>query len=51
MTFPKDFVWGAAAASYQVEGAMSDDGKGLSVWDIFSHETGKVWEGNTGDCH
>ncbi len=49
MAFPKDFVWGAAAASYQVEGATSADGKGPSVWDAFCAEPGKVWEGNTGD--
>lgn len=33
MSFAKDFIWGAAAASYQVEGAAREDGKGLSVWD------------------
>jgi beta-glucosidase/6-phospho-beta-glucosidase/beta-galactosidase len=37
MGFPKNFVWGAAAASYQVEGAAFEDGKGLSVWDMMSH--------------
>jgi beta-glucosidase len=49
MSFPKDFVWGAAAASYQVEGAAYEDGKGLSVWDTMCRQLGKVWEGNTGD--
>jgi len=49
MAFPKDFVWGAAAASYQVEGASRADGKGPSVWDMFCAQPGKVWEGNTGD--
>jgi beta-glucosidase len=49
MDFPKGFIWGAAAASYQVEGAAFADGKGLSVWDVMSHWPGKVWEGNTGD--
>jgi beta-glucosidase len=49
MSFPKDFVWGAAAASYQVEGGAYEDGKGLSVWDIFCRQPGKIWEGNTGD--
>ncbi len=49
MSFPKDFVWGAAAASYQVEGAAYADGKGLSVWDVMCRWPGKVWEGNTGD--
>ena len=49
MSFPKDFVWGAAAASYQIEGGAYDDGKGLSIWDVMCRQTGKVWEGNTGD--
>ena len=49
MTFANDFVWGAAAASYQVEGAYQEDGKGLSVWDTFCREAGKVYSGNTGD--
>lgn len=49
MTFPKDFVWGAASASYQIEGAAYEDGKGLSVWDTFCREPEKVWSGNTGD--
>ena len=49
MSFPKDFVWGAAAASYQVEGGAYEDGKGLSVWDMFCRQPGKIWEGNTGD--
>ena len=47
--FPKDFVWGAASASYQVEGAWKEDGKGLSVWDVFSHDRGKILDGSTGD--
>ena len=49
MNFPKDFVWGAAAASYQIEGAAYEDGKGLSVWDTMCRQPGKVWEDNTGD--
>lgn len=49
MRFPEGFVWGAAAASYQIEGAAFEDGKGLSVWDDFSHWEGKVWQGDTGD--
>ena len=35
MCFKKDFAWGAATASYQVEGAAREDGRGLSVWDVF----------------
>ena len=49
MSFRKDFIWGAATASYQIEGAAFEDGKGPSVWDRFSHEPGKVLEGHTGD--
>jgi beta-glucosidase len=48
-TFPKDFVWGAATAAYQVEGAAAEDGKGPSVWDVFSKKKGAVFEGQTGD--
>lgn len=49
MSFPKDFIWGAAAASYQIEGAAFKDGRGLSVWDTFSHTEGKTKNGDTGD--
>jgi len=49
VSFPKDFVWGAAAASYQIEGAAYEDGKGLSVWDMMCKSPGKIWESNTGD--
>src|ERR1700722_20016369 len=47
--FPKDFLWGAATASYQVEGAWNEDGKGESIWDRFSHTAGKIKDGATGD--
>jgi beta-glucosidase len=47
--FPRDFVWGAATASYQIEGAANEDGKGPSVWDVFCKKKGAVWEGHTGD--
>jgi len=49
LQFPPGFVWGAATAAYQVEGAASADGKGPSVWDTFSHTPGKVRGGDTGD--
>lgn len=49
MSFPKDFVWGAADASYQVEGGAYEDGKGLSVWDIMCREPGRIWSGHVGD--
>ncbi|MDQ3396827.1 MAG: family 1 glycosylhydrolase, partial [Deinococcota bacterium] len=48
-TFPKDFIWGASTASYQIEGAWAEAGKGLSIWDTFAHTPGKVAHGHTGD--
>jgi len=47
--FPHNFLWGAATAAYQVEGAASEDGRGLSIWDTFSHTPGKTDNGDTGD--
>ena len=47
--FPADFSWGTATASYQVEGAWNEDGKGESIWDRFSHTPGKISTGDTGD--
>ena len=49
MPFKKEFVWGTAAASYQIEGGWNADGKGLSIWDVFSHTPGKILENHTGD--
>lgn len=49
MKFAKDFLFGAASASYQVEGAWNEDGKGLSNWDVFSKIPGKTFEGTNGD--
>ncbi len=49
MSFKKDFVWGTATASYQVEGAWNEDGKGESIWDVFCHQEGHVDDGHTGD--
>ncbi|MDX3190932.1 GH1 family beta-glucosidase [Streptomyces sp. MN03-5084-2B] len=48
MTFPTGFLWGAATASYQVEGAVSEGGRGPSVWDTFAATEGKVLGGATG---
>src|SRR6267142_7174981 len=47
--FPKGFLWGSATASYQVEGAVNEDGRGPSIWDTFSHTPGKVVNDATGD--
>lgn len=49
MAFPKDFVWGAAAASHQIEGASRVDGKGESVWDMFGRKKGAIWREHTAD--
>ncbi|MEO8422785.1 MAG: GH1 family beta-glucosidase [Actinomycetota bacterium] len=47
--FAPDFVWGAATAAYQIEGAAGEDGRGESIWDRFSHTPGRVRNGDTGD--
>ena len=49
MGFAKDFVWGAATSSYQIEGTGRDSGKGQNIWDVFTKEPGRVYEGHTGD--
>ena len=49
LTFPKGFIWGSATASYQVEGAFREGGRGLTVWDTFAHTPGKTHNGDTGD--
>lgn len=47
--FPDGFIWGIATSSYQIEGAWNEDGKGLSIWDVFSHTKGRIIDGSTGD--
>ncbi|MQS06873.1 GH1 family beta-glucosidase [Streptomyces alkaliphilus] len=49
ITFPTDFVWGSATASYQIEGGAREGGRTPSIWDTFSHTPGKVLAGDTGD--
>ena len=49
MAFKKDFAWGTATAAYQIEGAWNEDGRGESVWDVFTHQQGKIMNNDTGD--
>jgi beta-glucosidase len=49
LPLPTGFLWGAATAAYQVEGAADEDGRGRSIWDTFSHTPGRVQDGDTGD--
>ena len=49
MAFPREFIWGAAASAFQIEGATHADGRGESIWDRFCRTPGKVANGDTGD--
>ena len=49
MSFQEDFVWGAATSAYQIEGAVKEDGKGEHIWDVYTKEPGKIFEGHTGE--
>lgn len=49
MSFCKDFAWGAATSSYQIEGGAYEDGKGLHIWDVFCREKGRIAGGQSGD--
>ncbi len=48
-TFPAGFVWGAATASYQIEGGVDEGGRGESIWDRYAHTPGRILNGDTGD--
>ena len=49
LQFPKGFLWGCATAAYQIEGAVNEDGRGPSNWDVFAHAPGKIFNNDTGD--
>lgn len=49
LAFPPNFVWGAATAAFQIEGAAQEDGRGVSIWDTFCRTPGKVHNSDTGD--
>lgn len=49
LKFPKNFLWGTATSSYQIEGGHDCDGKGVSIWDRFSHEPGNIAHNDNGD--
>jgi beta-glucosidase len=47
--FPSGFIWGTATSAYQIEGAVHEDGRGPSIWDIFSHTPGKIEDSTNAD--
>jgi beta-glucosidase len=49
LRFPAGFLWGAATAAYQIEGAVTEGGRTPSIWDTFSHTPGRVTGGDHGD--
>src|SRR4030042_4605901 len=49
LQFPKNFIWGAATAAYQIEGGVAEDGRGASIWDTYSHIHGNTANNENGD--
>src|SRR5579875_3530406 len=49
LSFPQGFRWGCATAAYQIEGAVHEDGRGPTNWDVFSHTPGKIANNDNGD--
>src|SRR5436853_3293657 len=49
LSFPAGFRWGCATAAYQIEGAIHEDGRGQTNWDVFAHTPGRIANGDTGD--
>ena len=47
--FPSDFAWGVSTSAYQIEGAVHEDGRGESIWDVFCRKPGVIRDGHTGD--
>ncbi len=49
MSFGKNFIWGVATSAAQIEGAASEDGRGLSIWDVYARLPNKISDGSTPD--
>src|SRR5204862_5842326 len=49
LALPASFKWGVSTAAYQIEGAVAEDGRGPSIWDLFGRQKGRIANGDTGD--
>ena len=49
MKFPSHFHFGASTSAYQIEGAVTEDGRLPSIWDVFAHQSGRIKDGSNGD--